>query len=123
MPRGATRLKACVADALVRVWRRIRPVAPEPCGPPIEDIAASLRRLQSWLDAYDHSRPIPGKATKVAAASLAYDQVLIEACRALDIPQALAATRGMDREAERMTMQVALEDAGLVLRQRWQAGR
>lgn len=86
-----------------------------PMGRPIEDIAANLHRLQHWIDSYSDAQPLPGKATKVAAASLAYDQVLAEACVALEIPQSLADTNGIDREAERLRMQAALRQAGFVM--------
>jgi hypothetical protein len=49
--------------------------------------------------------------------------VLIEACHALDIPEALDDTDGIDREAERLRMQSAVQEAGLVLRGRRDAGR
>lgn len=111
------------ADAVSRGWRRFWPAPAEPVGQPIEDIAKSLRRLQQWLDSYADSRPIPGKATKVIATTTAYDRVLVEACRALQVPEGLDGTDGLDREAERLRMQSALVDAGLVLRGRRQAER
>ncbi|HET9188179.1 MAG TPA: hypothetical protein VFN80_09505 [Acidothermaceae bacterium] len=105
-----------LADAVKRRCRRWRAPDPAPLGPPIEQIAANLRRLQAWLDIYDRPDPLPGKATKVAAAQLAYDCVLADACRALDVPESLAETRGFEHEAERLRAQVALVDAGLVLK-------
>jgi hypothetical protein len=107
----------------LKFWRRLRPTPLRPAGLPIEEIAATLRRLQGWLDAYAQSSPIPGKATKVAAATLAYDSVLVEACRALDVFESLADTDGLDREAERLRIQAALEACGLVLGRRRAAGR
>jgi hypothetical protein len=105
-----------VGEALARRWRRWHPGRPEPTGAPIENIAATLRRLQDWLDAYADPQPIPGKATKVTATANAYDRVLVEACHALDVPEGLDGTAGIDREAERLRMQSALVEAGLVLR-------
>jgi hypothetical protein len=105
-----------VGEALARRWRRLHPREPEPTGAPIENIAATLRRLQAWLDAYADPQPIPGKATKVTATANAYDRVLVEACHALDVPEGLDGTAGLDREAERLRMQSALVEAGLVLR-------
>jgi hypothetical protein len=104
-----------VGRARVRA-RKVRRL--EPLGPPIEAIAASLRRLRGWLEIYDDPTPIPGKATKVAAATIAYDRVLGDACRALEITESLCDTVGVDREAERLRVEMALEDAGLVLRPR-----
>jgi len=121
LPANRVGLHAKITDAASRRWRRLRPSPAQPAGQPIEEIAASLRRLQRWLDAYADPRPIPGKATKVTAATNAYDRVLIEACRALEVPQGLDGTDGLDREAERLRMQSALIDAGLVLRPRREA--
>jgi hypothetical protein len=123
LPADRVALPVKFADALSRVWRRFSPAPMEPVGPPIEDIAKSLRRLQQWLDSYADSRPIPGKATKVMATTNAYDRVLVEACRALQVREGLEGTDGLDREAERLRMQSALVDAGLVLRGRRQAER
>jgi hypothetical protein len=105
-----------LASSVKRRCREWRAPDPTPLGPPIEQIAANLRRLQAWLDIYDQPDPLPGKATKVTAAQLAYDCVLGDACRALDVPEALAETRGFEHAAERLRVQVALIDAGLVLK-------
>ena len=118
LPTASLPLGARVRDTISRRWRRIRPPQPQPIGRPIEDIAASLRRIQYWLDTYADPQPIPGKATKLTAAATAYDRVLADACHALEVPEALDGTEGLDREAERLRMQAALEDAGLVLRGR-----
>jgi hypothetical protein len=96
-----------------RTSKRLRRCAP--VGPPIEDIAANLHRLQLWLDKYADPQPIPGKATKLAATVLAYDRVLAQACCALRIAESLAETAGVDHEAERLRVQAALADAGFVL--------
>lgn len=121
LPANSVALHVKLADAVGRRWSRFRPAPAQPIGPPIQDIAASLRRLQGWLDTYADSRPLPGKATKVIAATNAYDCVLVEACRALQVPEGLDGTDGLDREAERLRMQSALVDAGLVLRGRREA--
>jgi hypothetical protein len=118
LPSARTPLHARLGDVIARRWRRVRPPPPQPIGRPIEDIAASLRRIQCWLDTYEDPRPIPGKATKWKAAAIAYDRVLVDACQALEVPEALDGTVGLDREAERLRIQAALEDAGLVLRGR-----
>jgi hypothetical protein len=123
LPANRVALHVRFADAVSRRWSRFRPPPAEPAGPPIEDIAASLRRLQRWLDSYADPRPIPGKATKVIATTNAYDRVLVEACRALEVPQGLDGTDGLDREAERLRMQSALINAGLVLGRRREADR
>jgi hypothetical protein len=123
LPANRVALHVKFADAVERGWHRFWPAPVQPVGQPIEDIAKSLRRLQQWLDSYADSRPIPGKATKVIATTNAYDRVLVEACQALQVPEGLDGTNGLDREAERLRMQSALVDAGLVLRGRRQAER
>lgn len=84
-------------------------------GRPIQDVAADLHRLQHWIDTYSDAQPIPGKATKLTAATLAYDRVLTEACAALEIAESLADTDGIDHEAERLRLQSALTEAGFVM--------
>ena len=104
-----------LAHAITRRCRRWRTPPQIPLGPPIEQIAANLRRLQDWLDLYDESAPLPGMATKVTATLLAYDRVLGDACRALDVTESLEDTRGFEHEAERLRVQALLADAGLRL--------
>jgi hypothetical protein len=123
LPLAKVPLSRRAGDVALRGWRWLRPAPLCPSGLPIEEIAATLRRLQGWLDSYAASSPIPGKATKVAAASQAYDAVLADACHAVGLEQALAGTHGLDREAERLRMQAALEAAGFVLGRQRAAGR
>ena len=123
LPTACEALHARFAAAMARSWSHLRPRPPTAAGRPIEDIAASLRRCQRWLDTYADPRPIPGKATKVIAATDAYDRVLVDACHALDISEDLAGTQGLDREAERLRMQAALGDAGFILSGRREAER
>ena len=111
-----------VAEAISRRYRRWRPLPTLATCPPIEETAANLRRLQGWLDIYAEPQPLPGKATKLAAAMNAYDRVLADACRALEIAESLTETRGLDREAERLRVQAALADAGFVLGTRRRTG-
>ena len=115
LPTARTPLHTRAADAIVSGFRHFRPRPPVAFGPSIEDIAASLHRCQHWLDTYADPRPIPGKATKLIAAADAYDRALVAACHALDVPEDLDHTEGLDREAERLRMQAALGDAGFVL--------
>jgi hypothetical protein len=110
------RIHTRLRDAVRRRYRQFRPLPPTVVGPPIEQIAANLRRLQAWLDIYADPEPLPGKATKLAATTIAYDRVLGDACRALEISESIAETEGIDREAERLRLQYALADAGMVLR-------
>lgn len=98
------------SHAARRWWRRVRR-RPEPVDlPPIEHVAADLRRL---------NRQRLGIATRSSvwfeAVQHAYDDRLRAACRALDVPEHLAVLEGVDLEIERVRVEGALLDAGLVL--------
>jgi hypothetical protein len=93
-----------------RGWRRIRR-RPEPLDlQPIELLAADLRRL---------NRQRLGIATRSSvwfeAVQHAYDDRLRAACQALGVPEHLVGLEGVDREIERVRVEGALIDAGLVL--------
>ena len=102
-----------IAERVVAILRRCRllpkedPTIP---APPVERLAADLRRLSAA------SRNLP-RGTPYARHKgllLAYDDTLIAACRALDVPQSLDVLPfGTDRELERLRVEGALEAAGL----------
>ena len=51
---------------------------------PVEQLAADLRRLAAYLETiYDTEQP--AKMERVTAAALAYDWVLVSACRTLEV--------------------------------------
>ena len=83
---------------------------PKPTGPPIEQIAADLRRL---------GRQRIGVATRspvwFAAVQRAYDDRLSLACLELEIPQHLRELTGVDLEIERVRVEGELEAAGIGL--------
>jgi hypothetical protein len=54
---------------------------------PLERLSSDLHRLAVEIDKIEHSNP-PAKVARLRAASLAYDDVLIAACRALEVPTA-----------------------------------
>lgn len=56
----------------------------DPSGPPIERLSRDLRRLMRELDRIERSNP-PAKAARMRATTLAYDDVLLAACRALEV--------------------------------------
>jgi hypothetical protein len=102
-----------IASALAALARRLRllpdPV-PIPVEPPIEQVAASLRRIGRELAS------LPPGATQVRrrALLLAYDDLLQTACRELAIRHDLGAVLSQwDREVERLRVEVCLQDAGL----------
>lgn len=80
-----------------------------PAGPPIERLAADLRRLRPLVDDPTRSR------TQREGARLAYEDVLADACRALAIEHRLGAARGLAAEVEVMRVEAALADAGLTI--------
>lgn len=85
----------------------------EPNHPPIEQIAADLRRVASW------SRTLPEGSTYVRhrGAELAYDDLLISACRALQIPTELRdLPSGWERDVERLRVEACLIRAGMPIR-------
>jgi hypothetical protein len=118
--------------ALRRVWRRrdpreIRqlqrvdrelngpkpaelPVAgPLPC---IEQIAAELQRLARQRC----SGPTTESTVWLAAVLLAYDEWLRLACRSLGVVEHLQPLEGLDREAERLRLEMELQANGVPLR-------
>jgi hypothetical protein len=80
--------------------------------PPVEQIAAELRRL----DRHRRVGPSNGSAKWSAAVATAYDAWLLAACRRLDISEHLTTLVGIDRDIERVRVEGELETAGLVLR-------
>ena len=81
--------------------------------PPVERLAADLRRLSAA------SREVPRGTSHARHKGLllAYDEVLGCACRALDVPHSLdTLPAGLDRDLERLRVEAALESAGLRFR-------
>lgn len=87
-----------------------RPAPAAPAGPPIEKLAADLRRLYPLAHF-----PRPGtRMPKQRGATAAYDGVLELAARALEVPTTLAELpEGFDHEVERLRVEHALAAAGL----------
>jgi hypothetical protein len=92
------------------VRRCTRSVPREPAGPPIEQVAADLRRL---------SRQRLGMASRSelwhAAVQRAYDDRLRLACRELRIEQHLDELSDIDLDIERVRVEGALQAAGIHL--------
>lgn len=90
--------------------RRHLPAPPAPAGPPIEALAADLKRLRAATRSV-----APGTSLVRRNATLAaYDDALVQACLALGLPDTLTALPpGTDREAERLRVEALLEAAGL----------
>ena len=96
---------------LARTVRRPKRELPhEPAGPPIEQVAADLRRLGNQrLGVGRHS------AVWFAAVERAYDDRLRVACRELGVEEHLAELDGIDLDIERVRVEGALQAEGVDL--------
>jgi len=95
-----------------RVRAHLAPPPPAPSVPPIEDLAAALRRVRRDVLTTAPGTPMARRRGTVAA----YDDLLGQAARALDVPDLLVDLReGTDREAERLRLEHLLRQAGLTL--------
>jgi hypothetical protein len=99
-----------VASWIADAWRSRR-AGPEPLGPPVERLAADLRRLSAVMRS-----PGPVSSVRRLGVERAYDETLVRAAESLAIPTELEATTGWDRDLERLRLETQLERAGLVLR-------
>jgi hypothetical protein len=88
--------------------RAVSPCVPA-LNPPVERLARDLRRLLHEMDRVERS-DLPAKASRMRATVLAYDDLLLAACRALDLP---AACTPPLRAAERIEVEAALARQGL----------
>jgi hypothetical protein len=100
----------------MHLWRR-EPIAP--AGPPLEQLAADLRRLYPGAHFPQKGVRMP----KQRGVLMAYDDRLVDTARALEVPTTLAnlPAEGFDREAERLRVEHAITEAGLVwqVREDW----
>jgi hypothetical protein len=88
---------------------------PAPLGMPLERIAADLRRLHGEVRRHPPGMPM----AKFRGMMAAYDDALLDACRALDLPTDLSElAEGVERESERMRLEFELERAGISFRDR-----
>jgi len=79
---------------------------------PIEQLAFDLRRL----DRQRRSGPMRSSEVGLAAVLQAYDARLQLACQCLGVAEHLQPLQGVDREIERVRLEVQLEAAGLSFR-------
>lgn len=95
-------------DAIGAYLRKRRGPAPE--NPPIERLAADLRRVHRTLAEFPPGTP----AVRRRATREAYDALLVQACTAVDVPHRLDRIgEGVDREVERLRVEEALRAAGV----------
>lgn len=103
-------------DLALRVGRAphlVQPAAPIPSGPPIERIAADAQRIRAQLTHVPPGAPVARRRGWL----MAYDDLLVDACRALGLEQRLGTLpEGPARELERERIERMLERAGFSLR-------
>lgn len=101
--------------AVARAWPRPVDRHPPVAGPPIERLAADLRRLLRLHSELMNSAHLGIRAHRVWAVEAAIRVRAVEAARALDVPyRDGSSARGMPR-TELCALLYALSDAGLVL--------
>jgi hypothetical protein len=111
-PQRVGRLARFLAAGVLRRVERLRPVPPRPVGRPIELIASDVRRLSSSF------RRVPPDASfaRFEGRRRAYDDVLVEACRAVEVEHLLGVlppSPELDRERQRVER--VLQHIGLLL--------
>lgn len=97
------------AAALERVWERVHPRPPKPQTVSVEQLAADLRRLADHIER-TYATEQPSKMERLSAAALAYDWVLLSACRTLEVPVPQMPPL---RTIERLETEAALAARGL----------
>jgi len=98
-----------VVAALSERWHRLRPRPERPDTVSVERLVADLRRLAALLE-QTYATDQPAKMARLTAASLAYDYVLLAACRTLEIPTPQTAPL---EAFERLETEAALARRGL----------
>ncbi|MET0426820.1 MAG: hypothetical protein ABW046_23335 [Actinoplanes sp.] len=96
-------------------WSRSRPTPPTPFGPPIEQIAADLRRLLRLHGDLSASAHMAMRAHRLWAVEAAIAACSIEAARALDVPHPEPIPPATLSRRELLDVLTALSAAGLVL--------
>lgn len=98
-----------VGPLAVRLWDRIHPTPPAAANVSIEQLAADLRRLAAHLEVV-YRVDQPAKMERLTAAALAYDWVLLSACKTLDVTPPGDAPLA---SVERLEIEAALAARGL----------
>ena len=101
--------------AVARAWPDRAARKPQPIGPPIEQLAADLRRLLRLHDALTHSAHIAMRAHRLWAVEAAIGVRAVEAAQALGVPHRTPEKPGDLTRRELASLLHALADAGLVL--------
>lgn len=89
---------------------RATPAPPVPIGPPIEKVAADVRRLHRELECL----PSGTSFVRASGVARAYDYVLSLACQQLEVPTRLMELpEGRPRILERLRLEFLLGECGL----------
>jgi hypothetical protein len=102
-------------SAAADYWAGRRPQPPQPAGPPIEQLAADLRRLLRLHESLTASAHLAMRAHRLWAVEAAIAMRAIEAARALDVPHREPDRPGALTRDELLLLLTALSAAGLVL--------
>ncbi|MET0132852.1 MAG: hypothetical protein ABW215_04585 [Kibdelosporangium sp.] len=95
-----------------RLVRKLRQQSPAADGPPIEQLAADLRRVRRLLAHHAPGTPIVRRRGTLQA----YDELLRQACLAVDVRHRLdVLPPGTELELERLRVEESLRSAGLVI--------
>ena len=109
---GGVLYQAEIVRGLHRLVSTASPPTPLPEGPPLERIGCDARRLRRELLTLAPGIPV---ARRIGL-QLAYDDVLVDACAALEVANTLTALPlGAERDAERLYVEHQLHAAGLRL--------
>jgi hypothetical protein len=93
-----------------RLVRRLRRPGLVSEHPPIECVAADLRRVRRVLSCFQPGTP----AIRRIGARQAYDELLTQACAALNVEHRLRTLpEGVDRDIERLRLEECLRNLGL----------
>jgi hypothetical protein len=101
--------------AISRAWPERRSRDPKPLGPPIEQLAADLRRLLRLHAELTASAHLAMRAHRLWAVEAAIGVRVVEAANALDVPHREPERPGALTREELCALLYSLGDAGLVL--------
>jgi hypothetical protein len=102
-------------STLAERWRASRPQPPQPLGPPIEQLAADLRRLLRLHGELTASAHLAMRAHRLWAVEFAIAIRAVEAARALGVPHPEPETPGALTRDELLLLLTALSVAGIPL--------
>ncbi|HWM75353.1 MAG TPA: hypothetical protein VNQ53_16515 [Nocardioides sp.] len=101
------------ARRIGRALHLVAPAPPRPAGPPIERLAADARRIRDEIRRAPSGIPV----ARLRGWLEAYDDVLVTACRTLELEQRLGVLpQGPEHDMERERVERMLERNGLPLR-------